>query len=69
MLTKEEVRAHLDQVFAGIQMREIKKQLRTEYRPDVAVSLRAKLKEATKIAKGIIPVVEVEGTPNANDPA
>jgi hypothetical protein len=54
-MSQEEIRAHLDQVYAGIEMREIKKQLRVEYRPDVAVQLRAALKTAIKKAKGQIP--------------
>ena len=53
-MSQEEIRAHLDQVFAGIEMREIKKQLRVEYRPDVCVRLRAELKAAIKTAKGHI---------------
>lgn len=54
------LRAHLDRVYAGIEMREIKKQLRVEYRPAVAVSLRAKLKQATLVAQGKAVVIEVD---------
>lgn len=53
------VRAHLDKVWAGIRMREIKKSLRTEYRPDRAVALRAELKAQTGIAQGRLIEVSI----------